>query len=81
MNFIFPDRVALTRDPLGFLLSRTNHALAPLTPLALGFHRVHLISDLALFNDRSFDSGTLCVSDFSSAVFTPITIDDCWDGH
>jgi len=81
MNFIFPDRVALTRDPLGFLLSRTNHALAPLTPLALGFHRVHLISDLALINDRSFDSGTLCVSDFSSAVFTPITIDDCWDGH
>jgi len=36
MNFLFPDRVPLTRDPLGFLLSRADLALAPLAPLALG---------------------------------------------
>src|SRR5208283_4159726 len=74
MNFLFPDRVPLTRDPLGFLLSRADLALAPLAPLALGFHRVHLISDLALIKDGPFGCGTLGVSNFPSAVFAPITI-------
>src|SRR5208283_1046297 len=74
MNFLFPDRVPLTRDPLGFLLSKADLALAPLAPLALGFHRIHLISDLALIKDGPFGCGTLSVSNFPSAVFAPITI-------
>ncbi len=77
MNFLFPDRVPLTRDPLGFLLSRADLALAPLAPLALGLHRVHLISDLALIKDGPFGCGTLSVSSFPSAVFAPITIHEC----
>ena len=58
MNLLFPNRVSLTRDPLGFLLREADHASAPLAPLALGFHRVHLVNDLSLIKDGPFDSGS-----------------------
>jgi cytochrome P450 len=81
MNLLFPDRVLLTRDPLGFLLNRADRALTPLTPLSLGFHRVHLISDLALIKDGPFGPRTLCVSNFPSAAFAPIAVDESCDAH
>jgi cytochrome P450 len=74
VNLLFPDRDGLTRDPLRFLLSKADSASAPMTPLSLGFHRVLLVSDLALMNGGPFFGGTLCVPASPSSLFSPIEI-------
>ena len=74
MNLLFPDRDSLARDPLGFLLSKADSASAPMVPLALGFHRVFLVTDLAFITDGPFCPGTLRIPASPFSLFSPIEI-------
>lgn len=75
MNLLFPDRDKLGSDPLGFLLREAEGASTPMLPLALGFQRNLLVTDLSLINEGPLCAGNLYVPPSSSEFFAPIEID------
>ncbi len=74
MNFFFPDRDRLGRDPLEFLLRKAEGASAPVLPLALGFRRNFLVADLSLINEGPFSADSLYMSSSPDDPFAAIAI-------
>ena len=71
MNPLFPDRAKFAHDPLGFLLSKADRASAPIARLRLGFHRIHLLTDLNTLEDRLFCSKSFVLYDSSTNMILP----------
>ncbi|MFY9657375.1 MAG: hypothetical protein WAK01_12475 [Methylocystis sp.] len=60
---------------MGFLLREAEGASTPMLPLALGFQRNLLVTDLSLINEGPLCAGNLYVPPSSSEFFAPIEID------